>query len=198
MTTDTKDETAQELTFPMRDKLKFLFELDTKWFLPSMTKPDDIRLGYVPYQLPDFISIMSEVTREAEGNKFLDVGSGPGVKMSIAHQLYGYHVTGLESNFDMCVDAAQANAADSEADIWCDDPLEAPDGFYAPFDVIWLSRPFRSLAHEKELEARIMEEMRPGAILASGDWATEMPESAWTLVLDDFEVRRGAWKRPVG
>jgi hypothetical protein len=189
-------ELESELKFPVRDKLKFLFDLDSKWFLPSRTAQDDSRLGYIPYQLADFIGMMSEITRETSGDQFLDVGSGPGVKMSIAHQLFGYDVTGIEINFDMCVDAARANAADTKADIWCDDALETPDGFYAVFDVIWLNRQFRDPELEQALEDRILEEAKPGAILASGYWLTDMPSIGWLPVVDDFDLRAGAWFKP--
>jgi SAM-dependent methyltransferase len=179
----------------VHDRLKLMFEIDHKWFLPSRTPQSSPYLGYLPYQLGDFVGVMSEVTREATGNKFLDVGCGPGVKMAAATTLFGYESDGVEINMDMAIDAGRLTAA-TDSQIWVDDALAMPDGFYGDYDVLWLYRPFRDPLLETKLEDRIRNEMKPGAILAGGAWQTEAPEWSWRIVLDDWELRRGAWAKP--
>jgi len=41
---------------------------------------DDTHLGWMPFQMADFIGIMSEVIRETNGVSFLEVGSGIGTR----------------------------------------------------------------------------------------------------------------------
>lgn len=184
--------------------LQHLFDEDHKWFLPTLPKEPSPSLGYTPYQLADFIGVLAEITREANGNKFLDVGCGPGVKMKTAQFLFGYSADGVEINQDMAFAAASLNSAE-DTDVWNEDALTAgtegprtADGAveldYSKYDVIWLYRPFRDQELESRLEQRIFAEMKDGAILAGGGWENRPPGS-WDIVVDDWDLRRGAYRK---
>jgi SAM-dependent methyltransferase len=178
-----------------RDSLKNMYDEDHKWFVPSLTKGDDPRLGYLPYQLSDFIAVLAEATAQAEGNRFIDIGCGPGVKMAVASLLFGYKCDGIEYNPDMAFRAGQIDVGD-ETDIWIDDALTSGIN-YGEYDVLWLYRPFRDASQEQQLEERIHSEMKEGAILAGGAWELK-PPGEWDIVVDDWECRRGAYKKVTG
>lgn len=179
---------------------------------------DPLVTPWMPYQPADFISIiwecMPEVTRlkpvEIPGigllyeiPKFLDVGCGPGTKMAIAQKLFGFCVFGIEIDLTMAHEAAVKLAA-TDAVIEQGDALHMPEEYYGGFDLIWLYRPFRDRALELALEARIIREMKPGAVLAGGSWDTDVPGLGWQPIVDDTLnnpmgpgcIWRGAWQKP--
>jgi trans-aconitate methyltransferase len=126
-----------------------------------------------------------------QGPRFLDVGCGPGTKMLLASRFFGLDAAGIEISPEM------AGAAQAHGPVTTGDALQVPAGTYGQFDLIWLYRPFRDPELEEKLEARIMDEMKPGAILAGGAWEHCPADSRWHTVVDDWELRRGAWMRPV-
>lgn len=150
-------------------------------------------LPWMPFQVADFIAIMSEVIQEAEGTLFLDVGCGPGTKMRIASYMFGMCTTGVEIDPEMAILAAEKSGYDrvSVRMIFCGDALNYK--YHRP-DIIWLYRPFRDPVKERQLEQQIFAEMKSGAIIAGGAWET-CPEG-WIPIIDDWEIRRGAWKKP--
>jgi SAM-dependent methyltransferase len=163
-------------------------ETEHRWF--SQGDPKSPTLPWMPFQPADFLSIVFECIPEMKGRKFLDVGCGPGTKMLLAKQFYGLNVHGIELN------PAMACVAFKEGSVKTCDALQVPAGTYRAFDLIWLYRPFRDPQLEEELEARITDEMKPGAILAGGAWEHCPAEYGWPPVMDDWELRRGAWIKP--
>jgi SAM-dependent methyltransferase len=146
----------------------------------------------MPFQPGDFMSIMFECVPELKGREFLDVGCGPGTKMLLARHFYGLEPFGVEVN------PAMAEAAALYGDVTLGDALSLPDGFYATVDLVWMYRPFRDPDLEGMLEDRVTAEMKPGAVLAGGAWETCPAERGWVPVLDDWELRRGAWQKTDG
>lgn len=161
-----------------------------QWF--SQGDPKSPVLPWMPFQPADFLSIVFECVPELAGRGFLDVGCGPGTKMLLASHFYGLNACGIEIVPEM------AKAAGQHGEVWNDDALAAPPGTYAHWDLIWLYRPFRDRLLEEQLEARIMDEMQPGAILAGGGWELCPAAIGWLPVMDDWELRRGAWMKPAG
>jgi SAM-dependent methyltransferase len=144
------------------------------------------------FQPGDFMSIMFECVPELKGRLFLDVGCGPGTKMQLARYFYGLDAEGIEINPVMAEEAALYGA------VTIGDALSLPDGFYSAVDLVWMYRPFRDVKLERQLEDRVTTEMKPGAVLAGGAWETCPAERGWMPVLDDWELRRGAWQKPDG
>src|ERR1700722_2231215 len=126
----------------------------------------DVHTSSMPYQPADFLAIMSDCVANARGKQFLDVGCGPGTKMTLAQQIFGLYPVGIE------IDAEMAAVAKGwfGASVYEDDALAFPAHRYEGFDIIWLYRPFKDSVKEDELERLIMHRMKPGAILAGGAW----------------------------
>lgn len=147
--------------------------------------------GWIPYQPADFLWITFECIPEMKGGReFLDVGCGPGTKMLLAKHFFGLEPCGIE------IDVEMADAASVIGGVRMGDALTVPEGIYENFDLIWMYRIFRDRELEEKLEARIMDEMKPGAILAGAEWEICPADHRWIPVVDDWEVRRGAWMKP--
>ncbi len=177
---------------PFRDAAAVIRQVqltEAAWF-----KQGDPRSPYnpwMPFAPADFLWIAFECIPEMKGREFLDVGCGPGTKMLLARHFFGLEPSGIEIDPDM------ARAAQVHGGVRTADALLVAGGLYGNFDLIWLYRPFRDIAREAELEARIMDEMKPGAILAGGAWEICPADHGWIPVVDDWELRRGAWMKPV-
>lgn len=153
---------------------------------------DPVYLPFLPYQIGEFTSILTECTAELNGPEFLDVGCGTGTKMMLARELFGLSPHGVEINIEMAVSAGSRGA------VVPGDALQFRNSsFYGLFDLIWLYRPFREASKEAELERILWDEMKPGAILAGGSWENCPAEERWTPIVDDWlGMRCGAWQKP--
>lgn len=151
---------------------------------------DKIRTSWMPFQLADFVAIMTEVMCVTNGVEFLEVGSGVGTKSMVARYMFGLHTYGIEYDETLATVARQK----SRGPVWVGDALAYPDN-YGNYDVIWMYRPFRDPELQDSLEKRIYQEMRPGAILAGA--GLENAPDGWTTVVDDYDTgNRGAWQKP--
>lgn len=152
---------------------------------------DAIRLGWMPFQMADFIGIMTEAIRETDGPLFLEVGSGIGTKMMVARYLFGLTTHGIEYSETLATVAKQKH----RGSVTVADALSLAEGSYSRADIIWMYRCFRDPVLQDQLEQRIYGEMKPGAIFAGA--ALERAPDNWPIVVDDFDCgNRGAWKKP--
>ena len=171
-------------------------------FLLHGPRHDPLYTPWMPYQPADFIGILWECMPELKGNWFLDVGCGPGTKMKIAETLFGLEVRGVEINHEM---ADEARKHFTEPGVVCTGNALNYDGLGYQFDLIWLYRPFRDPVSEIRLEQRIMDAMKPGAILAGASWEIDPAALGWQTIVDDClispdgtsKIIRGAWQKPV-
>jgi len=151
---------------------------------------DGIRTSWMPFQLADFVAIMTEVMCVTDGVGFLEVGSGVGTKSMVARYMFGLCTFGIEFNEPLATVAMQKH----RGPVWVGDALTFPHG-YGNYDIIWMYRPFRDSDLQDQLEQRIYKEMRPGAVLA-GAGLEHVPDG-WITVVDDYDTgNRGAWKKP--
>lgn len=152
---------------------------------------DKIRLGWMPFQLADFTAVMTEVMRETDGVRFLEVGSGVGTKSLVAKYLFGLTVTGIEYDQTLATVALQKH----RGPVWVGDALQYYADGYGNFDVIWMYRLFRDPVLQAEIERRIYSEARSGCIFAGA--ALESAPEGWEVIVDDYDLgNRGAWKKP--
>jgi SAM-dependent methyltransferase len=174
-------------------------ETEHKYLLHG-PRHDPIVTPWMPYQPADFIGIVWECMPEMAGRLFIDIGCGPGTKMRIAEMLFGLDVRGIEINADM---ADEARKYFPEPGIVCTgDALDY--GLGDRFDLIWLYRPFREAGRELLLEQRLMDRMKPGAILAGSGWEIDPALLGWSTIVDDClispdgtaKIVRGAWQKP--
>jgi SAM-dependent methyltransferase len=171
-----------------RAVVRHVHETEAHWF--AQGDPQSPTNPWMPFQPADFLSIMFDSVAELKGPEFLDVGCGPGTKMLLASHFFGLTAAGIEIN------PAMASAALGYGPVVRGDALAMAPGSYAEYDLVWLYRPFRDPLLEEQLEVRIMSEMKAGAVLAGGSWETCPAQLGWITVVDDWELRRGAWLKP--
>jgi len=153
---------------------------------------DKIRLGWMPFQMADFVAIMTEAVRETNGGVYLEVGSGIGTKMMVARYMFDLHVGGIEYDETLATICKQKN----RGPVSIADALSIWDGAYELADIIWMYRVFRDTELQDQLEQRIYHEMKPGAIFAGA--ALQNAPKGWEIVVDDWDMgNRGAWKKPL-
>lgn len=183
----------------LADLVQTVQETEHKYLLHG-DRHDPMTTPWMPYQPADFIGIIWEALPEMTGNYFLDVGCGPGTKMSIASELFGLDVQGVEIDAEMAAEASKL----FPGRIHQGDALLRSQFFYDSHDFIWLYRPFRDAAHERFLENKIIAAMKPGAILAGSGWETDVAKLGWQPIVDDClqspdgtaQIIRGAWQKP--
>lgn len=176
--------------------IKEVIKSEAQWF--AQGDPRSPTNPWMPFQCADFLAILFDCVPEMRGGRsFLDIGCGPGTKMRLASQLYGLDAWGIEIDPAMAKEAEKyATSLHGLSAVICADALKAGPGAYGAWDLIWLYRPFRDRDLETQLETRIMDEMKPGAILAGGGWEICPADHRWLTVVDDWELRRGAWMKP--
>jgi len=168
----------------IQDVVRHVAEVEHAFLLHG-DRHDPVTLPWMPFQAADFVAIMYEVMAETGGDEFLDIGCGPGTKMALASDIFGLNTSGIDIDRQM---VEQARSEGLHAYTW--DALEFYD--YRSYDILWMYRPFRDPEHQDRLEKLVFESMKPGAILAGGAWENHPPAS-WTPIIDDWELRRGAW-----
>lgn len=180
---------STERAWQIRDLMQRVEEMEPEW-LTHGNRHDDKYLPWMPFQPANFIAMIAECMTYASGFRFLDVGCGIGSKLALATTVFGLQADGVEVDSVMAAEACKWRCGN----VIPQDALDVP-GLYADYDIIWLYRPFRDRKCEEQLEKLVRENMKPGAILAGGAWETHPPAS-WPIVIDDWEIRRGAWIKP--
>lgn len=151
---------------------------------------DSIRTSWMPFQLADFVAIMTEVMCVTEGVNFLEIGSGASTKSMIARHMFGLSTFGIEYDETLATVARQK----ARGPVWTGDAISYPDS-YGNYDIVWLCRPFRDPVLQGDLEVRVYKEMRPGAVLAGS--GLENAPDGWVTVVDDYDSgNQGAWQKP--
>ena len=152
---------------------------------------DKIRTSWMPFQLADFVALLTEAMCVTEGISFLEVGSGVGTKSMIARHMFGLTTFGIEYDETLATVATQK----ARGPVWVGDALTYPYG-YTNYDIIWMYRPFRDPELQDQLEQRVYREMKPGAVFMGA--ALENAPDGWITVVDDFDMgNRGVWQKPL-
>lgn len=150
---------------------------------------DKIHLGWMPFQMGDYIALMSEAIRDCDGPVYLEVGSGIGTKMVVAKYLFGLQVSGIEYSETLATVAQQKH----RGPVAVIDALSIYEGAYSYADIIWMYRCFRDPVLQDQLEQRIYSEAKSGAVFVGA--ALENPPN-WLTIVDDIDSgNRGAWKK---
>ena len=138
-----------------------------------MTRPG---YGWEPLPLYDFLQGM-RVARPGDGRRFLDVGSGVGEKLKLAHML-GWEPEGVEINPIL---------AGTSREMW-PYPVTVADAFdydgYGEFDLVYCYAILIERDDQMELHHHVTERMRPGALyFAAGgpdpDWLENIGGQVW-------------------
>jgi trans-aconitate methyltransferase len=176
--------TAQEI----RAAIARAQQLDAQWQRNPAGRDDARSTPWMPFPLFDFIALVAEALPDSAGESFLEVGCGIGTRMLVASTVFGLDAHGIDRVDEYVAQASELGCSAEVADAltWDD---------YGKYDVIWFNRPFRDRGLQRQLEARVWEAMKPGAVVI---WANlEMPPPAnWWPVLIDTDRPRGITQKP--
>jgi SAM-dependent methyltransferase len=171
----------------LRESIKTATRLEREW-LGKVPDTDKTRCPWMPFPMSDFISMLDEGFAAAPGNRFLDVGAGPGSKMMRARDTYGLDVTGIE-----VVPEYAAEAGRHGLDVRLGDALDFTD--YGEYDLTWVYRPFRDPLLQADLEKIIWDQMAPGAVVMCAGLEAPPPSGTFWPELDDLELNRGIYRK---
>jgi trans-aconitate methyltransferase len=163
-------------------------EKDRQWMGKVPGAGDARHTPWMPFPIPEFITLLAQAVAEAPGEQFLEIGCGIGTRMMLAREIFGLDVTGIERVPEYVAECRRL-ALDAE---------EADAGHYngyGKFDIIWFNRPFRDQSRQAALEKKVWAETRPGAVVMCAN-LEDPPPSSWFIIEDDWEVRRGVWQKP--
>lgn len=137
--------------------------------------PGNQSYAYIPYDLDSFVELMVDLhhllkedpTLATEGShrpvRFLEVGCGMGRNVLLLRESgLPFVAEGIELVERYVALGRKYFGLGRE--LICQDALTFE---YAPYDVVYLYRPFRDEALEQRLERRIMNQIRPGAYVVA-------------------------------
>lgn len=151
---------------------------------------------WMPFEPYKFVALAAEavaaVNFPADGSerpRFFEVGAGPGTKMLILRDLFGFSVRGIERT-DSYAEAGRAMGLDvitADAGVWT---------AYHGYPLIWFNRVFRDVHAQELLERRVWDCASDGAVIMCANLETRPPWS-WYPVLDAWDDERyGIWQKP--
>jgi trans-aconitate methyltransferase len=174
----------------IRDAITTAKRTDLEWMRHQEVGRDDFRfLPWMPFSWPEFIAMIAEAVPELNGLLFLDVGAGPGTRMLLAREIFGLVVHGIDRVPEYC----KAACEELGLTVDCEDALRYKR--YGEYDLIWVNRPIRDAELQAQLEAKLWDEMAPGAVVGCAN-LEDRPPQHWYPILDDWELRRGVWQKP--
>ena len=174
------------VTTRVRDLLTTVRQLERAWQKRVPSASSDRYTPWMPSDVAQYLVLLVEAMAEAPGDRFLEVGCGPGTKMLLARDLFGLEVHG----FDRVPEYVEA-AKEHHLEVAVQDALSYQD--YGKYDIVFLNRPCREPTLERELERTVWAKMRRGSVLIEMNCEMQPPGSRWLLITDDWESKRGIW-----
>ncbi len=171
----------------LREMIRQATQLERDW-LGRVAETDRRYTPWMPFSLPQYVALLAEALPEAPGDRFLEIGSGPGSKMLIARELFGLEVHGIEFNPEYAREAVSLGLHVMTGDA-------ADFGDYHRYDLIWFHRPFRDPDSQAALEKRVWDDMAPGAVVITANLEGPPPPDRFHIILDDQEIRRGIYMK---
>jgi SAM-dependent methyltransferase len=171
----------------VRETMRQAARLDRDW--QRKVPEDDRRYApWMPFSVPAFTALLAEAMPEADGDRFLDIGCGPGSKLLIARDVFGLDAHGFDRNGEYVAAARSLGLSAEIAD------AETYAGYGRP-DILWFNRVARDPEIQARIEAAIWRGMGEGALVICASLEAP-PPARWFPVLDDWEIRRGIWMKP--
>jgi trans-aconitate methyltransferase len=176
-------------TQQIRATIGEVIALDAEWRAKEAGRDNQATyLPWMPFSWPDFIALVAEALPEVTGDQFLDIGAGVGTKMMLAENVFGLDACGVERVPEYVKAAHERRLTVIEADAL------TYDG-YGDYDLVFFNRPFYDKNLQAQLEQRVWENMKSGAVVIAVNLLAPPPPS-WYLILDDREVRRWIFQKP--
>jgi hypothetical protein len=151
---------------------------------------------WMPFQPFRFIAMAAEAVPEisfppdpAARPRFFEIGAGPGTKMLIAREMFGFDVHGIEYYDEYAVTGRALGLDVVTGDAGA---ITAYDGYA----LIWFNRCFRDSQAQRLLERRVWECASPGTVIMCAN-LEDRPPMSWYPVLDEWDdARAGIWQKP--
>lgn len=140
--------------------------------------------GYIPLPNKEFLpSLTAAYEYLGPSARFIDVGCGVGTKVIRASRL-GWDAYGIEINprFVRLAQRFGAAAIEADARTW---------NGYADFDCVFMFHLLTDVDQERELEYKVMEAMKPGALLILYGIINPRIDEGWEEI--GFHVWRKPW-----
>lgn len=152
--------------------------------------------SWMPFQPFRFIALAAEALPEISfppdpgtRPRALEIGAGPGTKMLLLQELFGFEVHGIEYYDEYAVTARALGLDVVTGDAGA---ITAYDGY----QLIWFNRCFRNPHAEGLLEKRVWACASPGTVVMCANLEGRPPMS-WYPVLDEWDdARAGIWQKP--
>lgn len=170
--------------------LSNLVDEENVWRTREVSYPGEKDLfsvvGWFPFPIPRFISLLAEAVAVTAGPMFLDVGAGPGTKVELARSLFRLRAHGIELSPEMVQAAGNRDVQRADARTFT--------GYRAP-DIVYMNRP---VLPPEPLEMLVMQRMHPGAVLILANGITRPSDHGWDVVSEELRPGpvTGAWKKP--
>lgn len=142
---------------------------------------------WMPLSISRFVMYLTDAVAVSPGTQFLEVGCGPGSKSLLAAALFDLEAYGFDIDPDMV-----AAALDNGMVACVADALKYP-AYHQP-DILYLNKPLH-LPLEAELEHRVYQDMKPGAVLILANAATR-PPADWLPVTAEWDMNTGVFRKP--
>ena len=156
----------------------------------ELSDPDPDIWRWSPLEIEEFARMLDIARRIAmDGLRrltFMEAGSGIGTKLYLAQYHFGMSAVGYEINPEYIKQAIDLKVTTYQCDLAVEDPAW-DDG-----DIVYIARPFKSDKFEVEWENKVMDRMRPGAVLVSA-YAAVKPYKWRCYYRAPF---RGIWIKP--
>lgn len=177
--------------------LRQIHALEQSWNAHRVTYPRDDAVPFLPFPIPQFISMLADAVMAAPTTwseelgvsapvTFLDVGCGPGTKVRLAEALFGMKGYGID-----IVPAFVAEAQGVGVSAILYDAFYYAD--YGKYDILWVNRPSTL---QDDLEKIICEGMRGDAVLMAGNWRHDPAEFGLEMVAQEYERPVcGVWRK---
>lgn len=173
-------------------------QLDRDW---QRRVPEDDRryTPWMPFPASAFTAMLAEAVQSlaeygVPGDpgdiRFTEIGCGPGPNMLRARDVFGLSVLGFDRNLEY-VSAACSLGLDADVA----DALTY--GRYNWAHVTWFNRVARDAEIQAGIEAAVWRGVQPGSVVMCANLEGRPPAS-WFPVLDDWDMRRGIWRKPDG
>ena len=150
---------------------------------------------WMPFNIFRFLALAAEALPELDGAadpvRYFEIGAGPGTKMMLMKEIFGFEVHGIEF-----YDEYAAAARSTGLDVRTVDAMSWPS--YAGSGLIWFNRVYRTPAGQKMLEPLVWETASPGTVIMCAN-LEDRPPMSWYPVLDEWDdSRAGIWQKPFG
>lgn len=162
---------------------------ERRWVLNRSLPADRDRLPWMPADIAQWLVLLTDAMEAQHGQRYLEIGCGPGAKMLIARELFGLEPFGFDTDNSMIREAVRLLGPGYTETV---DALGWPS--YGDYDIIFFNRPFRDQNKEARLEKQVWLDARHGAAVICMNLLA--PPQGWIPVADDWEARRGVWLKP--